>query len=149
MDCLPRMLGAVLILHCTASLLCGCLLHEASACALHFVDIAATNAYIMHCEVSRKQQMQPMTHKNFLSQLVSELCDVDKTGTPNKRSTQHVPVAIATAADASQKATQGRRTCQHCHQVDKKRNLTPWRCKACDVPLCVIVDRNCFEKWHK
>ncbi|XP_049425710.1 piggyBac transposable element-derived protein 4-like [Epinephelus fuscoguttatus] len=115
---------------------------------LHFVDIAVTNAYIMHCEMSRKQQVQPMTHKNFLTQLVSELCGVDKTGTPINRSNQHVPVAIATVTDASQKATQGRRACQRCQQVDKKRNLTPWRCKSCDVPLCVIVDRNCFEEWH-
>lgn len=85
-----------------------------------------------------------MTHKDFLAELVSQLCGVEKTGVPSNRSTDHVPVAIATATDAREKATQGRRTCQRCQQVDKKRNLTPWKCKRCDVPLCVIV-----EEWHR
>ena len=111
---------------------------------LHFVDIATTNAYILHCENSKTQQVQHMTHKDFLAELVSQLCGVEKTGVPSNRSTDHVPVAIATATDAREKATQGRRTCQRCQQVDKKRNLTPWKCKRCDVPLCVIV-----EEWHR
>lgn len=116
---------------------------------LHFVDIATTNAYILHCDISNTQQVPHMTHKNFQSELVSQLCGVDKRGVPISRSTDHVPVAIALATDAKEKATQGRRICQRCQQVDKKRNLTPWKCKSCDVALCVIVDRNCFEEWHR
>ncbi len=116
---------------------------------LHFVDIATTNAYILHCEVSNTQQVQHTTHKNFLIELVSQLCGVHRTGVPINRSADHVPVAIAVATETKDKATQGRRTCQHCHLVDHKRNLTPWKCKSCDVPLCVIVDRNCFEEWHR
>ena len=112
---------------------------------MHFVDMATTNAYILHSEISTK----PMTHKDFVTELVSQLCEVNMAGVPIQRSNNHVPVAIAISAEAKGKATQGRRSCQHCLQVSKRRNLTPWRCKACDVALCVIVDRNCFEEWHK
>lgn len=116
---------------------------------LHFVDIATTNTYILHCEISNTQQAQHMTHKNFLVELVSQLCGVDKTGVPVNRSTGHVPFAVAVATDAKEKATKGRRTCQHCHQVDKKRNLTPGSASPVTCTLCVIVDRNCFEEWHR
>lgn len=116
---------------------------------LHFVDIATTNAYILHREISHTKQVQHMTHKNFLVELVSQLCGVDKAGAVIQRSTDHVPVAIDVATDVKKKATQGRRICHRCQQVEKKRNLTPWKCKACDVALCLIVDRNCFEEWHR
>lgn len=116
---------------------------------LHFVDIATTNAYALHCEISSTKQEQHMSHKNFLSELVSQLCGVDQTGVPINRRAEHVPVPIAEVTDASQKATQGRKTCQRCLLVDKKRSLTPWKCESCDVALCLIVDRNCFKEWHR
>ncbi|KAM3860425.1 piggyBac transposable element-derived protein 4-like [Diretmus argenteus] len=116
---------------------------------LHFVDIATTNAYILHCELRNTQQVQHMTHKNFMVELVSQLCGVSSTGVPINRSSPHVPVAITVAGNANEKATKGRRICQHCHQMHNKRNLTPWKCKSCDVALCVILDRNCFEEWHR
>ncbi|XP_046874079.1 piggyBac transposable element-derived protein 4-like isoform X3 [Hypomesus transpacificus] len=116
---------------------------------LHFVDMATTNAYILHCEISAAQQVTPLTHKLFLAELVAQLCGVNPAGVPIQRSNDHVPVAISLPTEAKAKATQGRRNCQQCHQVDNKRMLTPWKCKACDVPLCVILDRNCFEEWHK
>ncbi|XP_062325519.1 piggyBac transposable element-derived protein 4-like [Osmerus eperlanus] len=116
---------------------------------VHFVDMAATNAYILHCDISTTQQVTPMTHKNFMAELVAQLCGVNQAGVPVQRSTNHVPVAISNVTEAKDKATAGRRACQHCQQVDKKRYVTPWKCKACDVALCAILDRNCFEKWHK
>ncbi|CAB1338355.1 unnamed protein product [Coregonus sp. 'balchen'] len=116
---------------------------------LHFLDMGTTNAYILHCDISATQQVTPMTHKNFVAELVAQLCGVTQTGVPLQKSTSHVPVAIANVAEAKDKATAGRRVCQRCKQVDKKRFVTPWKCKACDVALCVIVDRNCFEEWHK
>ncbi|KAF3851790.1 hypothetical protein F7725_005145 [Dissostichus mawsoni] len=116
---------------------------------MHFVDITTTNSYILHCDVSNTQQVQHMTHKNVMADLVSQLCGVEKTGLPINRSAHHVPVAITAATDVRKKATQGRRTCQHCHETHGRRNLTPWKCKACDVALCVVVDRNCFEGWYR
>lgn len=116
---------------------------------LQLMDIATTNAYILHCDISFSNEEKPMSHKDFQAELVSQLCGVDSTGVPMKRSTDHVPVPIAMVTDASQKATQGRRTCQRCLQVEKKRKMTPWKCQSCDVALCLIVDRNCFAEWHR
>ncbi|XP_049900252.1 piggyBac transposable element-derived protein 4-like [Epinephelus moara] len=116
---------------------------------LHFLDIATTNAFILHREMSNAKQVQPMTHKDFMVELVSQLCGMDKEGVPQSRRADHVPVPIVTATDASQKATKGRQRCKHCLQVDNRRSDTPWKCQACDVPLCVVVDRNCFSEWHK
>ncbi|XP_068189829.1 piggyBac transposable element-derived protein 4 [Antennarius striatus] len=116
---------------------------------LHMLDIATTNAYLLHCDISKSHQLKPLTHKNFQAELVAQLCQVDLSGRPARRSTNHVPVGIAVVADPTQMATQGRRICQQCNQVYQRRNLTPWKCKACDVALCVILNRNCFEEWHE
>uniref|UniRef100_A0A673AIN1 PiggyBac transposable element-derived protein domain-containing protein n=1 Tax=Sphaeramia orbicularis TaxID=375764 RepID=A0A673AIN1_9TELE len=115
---------------------------------LHLVDVAATNAYILHCDISASKQVKPMAHKDFQNELVSQLCGVGSASVPIQKSVGHFPIAIATVTDASLKATQGRRVCQRCSQVDKKRNLTPWKCQSCNVALCLIVDRNCFAEWH-
>uniref|UniRef100_A0A671V4K0 PiggyBac transposable element-derived protein domain-containing protein n=1 Tax=Sparus aurata TaxID=8175 RepID=A0A671V4K0_SPAAU len=116
---------------------------------LHFLDIATTNAFILHREISSARQMQAMTHKDFMVELVCQLCGMDKTGIPQSRTADHVPVPIDTAPGPGQKATKGRLRCQRCHQVENKRRDTPLRCQACDVPLCLVLDRNCFQEWHK
>ena len=116
---------------------------------LHLVDIATTNAYLLYCDISASNKVRPMSHKDFQKQLVSQLCGVDGMGVSTKRRADQIPVPITVATDASLKATQGRRSFLHCHQVDKKRNLTPWKCQSCDVALCLVVDRNCFAEWHK
>lgn len=82
----------------------------------HFVDIATTNAYILYREMCATKHVQSMTHKEFMIELVCQLCEVDISGLHQNRSTDHLPVAIVLPSDASdprQKATQGRRTCQH------------------------------------
>lgn len=116
---------------------------------LHFLDISFTNAYILHREISSVKERETMTHKEFMVELVSQLCGMDMRGVPLTRRADHIPVPTATVPDAAQKATKGRLKCRHCLQVDKIRRDTPWECEACDVPLCVVVDRNCFLKWHK
>ncbi|KAM7389290.1 hypothetical protein PAMP_023276 [Pampus punctatissimus] len=42
---------------------------------------------------------------------------------------------MGSVTDASQKATQGRGTCQRCILVDKKRSLTPWKYAECSGGL--------------
>ncbi|GLD61317.1 piggyBac transposable element-derived protein 4-like protein [Lates japonicus] len=44
---------------------------------LHFVVVATTNAPSLHCEINSTKQGS-MSHKNFLSELVSQLCGVDR-----------------------------------------------------------------------
>uniref|UniRef100_A0A3B3R6Z6 PiggyBac transposable element-derived protein domain-containing protein n=1 Tax=Paramormyrops kingsleyae TaxID=1676925 RepID=A0A3B3R6Z6_9TELE len=86
---------------------------------LHFLDIAATNAFI------------------FMEQLRA-LCS------------DHVPVPGADLTlNARDVATAGRRLCAHCKAVHDKRQNTPWKCQACNVPLCFQLNRNCFQEWHR
>uniref|UniRef100_A0A3B5M8V3 PiggyBac transposable element-derived protein domain-containing protein n=1 Tax=Xiphophorus couchianus TaxID=32473 RepID=A0A3B5M8V3_9TELE len=93
---------------------------------LHFLDIATTNAVILHREISSTKQEEVMTHKDFMVELMCQLCGIN-----------HVPVAISTATDSAQKASKGRLKCKHCLQYKmqyKIRHNTPWKCQACDVP---------------
>ena len=70
---------------------------------LHFLDISTTNAFILHREMSSARQVQPITHKDFMVELVCQLCGMDKTGVPQSRTASHVPVPTDTATDPGQK----------------------------------------------
>uniref|UniRef100_A0A671SK44 PiggyBac transposable element-derived protein domain-containing protein n=1 Tax=Sinocyclocheilus anshuiensis TaxID=1608454 RepID=A0A671SK44_9TELE len=94
---------------------------------LHFLDIAATNAFIVHKELY-------------------ELCGVSQKIPPKRTSVDHVPFP---GAEQASDATTGRRTCVLCKAKHGKRQDTPWKCQACDVHLCVQLKRNCFLEWHK
>lgn len=123
---------------------------------LHFVDIATTNAYIMHCEICERRTPKetPMSHKDFIAALVADLCGVEVTGvpTPINRHTQHLPVPTATpeelAQNPSKKNTIGRKICRLCAKKGERKD-TSWKCSHCDVALCLGVDRNCFFEYHK
>ncbi|XP_064179982.1 activating transcription factor 7-interacting protein 1 isoform X1 [Anguilla rostrata] len=117
----------------------------------HFLDIAATNAYILHKELSSLGQQEAMTHKAFMEELSAQLCGVSQKAPDVKRreSYDHVPVRTGTQIlGARMAASVGRKTCKLCRMNIGKKQNTPWKCKECDVPLCLQPDRNCFEKWH-
>ena len=46
---------------------------------LHFLDIAATNAFVLHREMSSAKQVQPMAHRDFTVELVCQLCGEQKS----------------------------------------------------------------------
>ncbi|XP_026158718.1 activating transcription factor 7-interacting protein 1 isoform X2 [Mastacembelus armatus] len=73
---------------------------------LHFLDIAATNAYIVH-----KELYGTMSHKEFMEELIAELCGVSQKITPKRSSVDHVPVP---GAGQASDATAGRRICVLC-----------------------------------
>ena len=112
---------------------------------LHFLDIAATNAYIIHNELASQRQQEALTHKAFMEELIAELCGVSNKLSYKRASCDHVPVPVP---GVGKRATNGRRMCLMC-SINKKKLKTPWMCKVCDVALCLQLDRNCFEKWHK
>uniref|UniRef100_A0A3Q0S922 PiggyBac transposable element-derived protein domain-containing protein n=1 Tax=Amphilophus citrinellus TaxID=61819 RepID=A0A3Q0S922_AMPCI len=127
--------------------------HRKTACwyrtmLLHFLDIATTNAFVLHREMSSAKDVQPMAHKDFMMELVCQLCGVDKANVSQSRSADHMPVPIVTVTDTRKKASKGRLKCQRCLQVYDRRSDTPWKCQACNVALCLVVDRNCFLDWH-
>ncbi|XP_048014555.1 piggyBac transposable element-derived protein 4-like [Megalobrama amblycephala] len=112
---------------------------------LHFLDIAATNAFLLHKELHGN-----MTHKEFMEQLTAELCGVSQKEALKQTSIDHVPVPGAElTSDVRKIATTGRRICAHCKAVFGKKQQTPWKCQACDVHLCLQLNRNCFQEWHK
>ena len=43
---------------------------------LHFLDIAATNAYLLHKALMQNMHKDNMTHKAFLEELTAQLCGV-------------------------------------------------------------------------
>ncbi|KAK0138817.1 PiggyBac transposable element-derived protein 4 [Merluccius polli] len=108
---------------------------------LHFLDIAATNAYILHKELTSLRQQETMTHKAFMEELTAQLCCVSHTA--KQPISDHVPVPANISKVAS------RRTCILCRMDKGKTQTTPWKCKECGVSLCVTLKRNCFEEWHK
>ena len=62
----------------------------------------------------------------------------------------HCPVLLATDhfKNKSARATHGRKNCRLCTILQNKEQKTPWRCCTCDIPLCLQLDRNCFQMWH-
>jgi ribosomal protein L31 len=111
---------------------------------LHFLDIASTNSFIVHKELHGN-----LSHKEFMEQLITELCGVSQTTAPKRTNSDHVPVPGAElTSEGRDVATVGRRNCVHCTTVRGKRQLTPWKCQACNVHLCLQLNRNCFQEWH-
>ncbi|KAL4009424.1 hypothetical protein ACER0C_003276 [Sarotherodon galilaeus] len=106
----------------------------------HFIDIAITNSYLVSKELCGRLEQQPMTHQDFQEQLIAELCGVSsQSGT---KSYQHIPVAIVEGASGQNKATKGCRKGRLCGKC------TPFKCEACKLALCVIVDRNCHRAYY-
>ena len=124
---------------------------------LSFLDIAAMNAYIIHNELASQRQQEALTHKAFMKELTAQLCGVSKKTshkeTPNTQvSCDHVPVPVTSqSSDVRRKRAtpDQRQTCQLCRMNNGKQYKTSWKCQVCDVSLCLQLDRNCFEEWHK
>lgn len=115
----------------------------------HFVDVATTNSYVIHKELCMAWQTKPLSRRAFMEALIAELCGKPLQKASPRGPKGHLPVAIADirAAGPSRKATLGRRSCVYCLSQGK-RKVTPWKCRECDVCLCLQLDRNCFEVWH-
>ncbi|XP_066560061.1 piggyBac transposable element-derived protein 4 isoform X2 [Amia ocellicauda] len=113
----------------------------------HFIDIAVVNAYLLYKEISELSGIAPESQRFFRQNLCFELCgERFPVARPSVGITKHLPEPLVdtSTVDKSKKASFGRLKCGRC-----KSSKTPWHCKACDVPLCLIVDRNCFFEWHK
>ena len=110
---------------------------------LHFLDIAATNAYLLHRELMQNMQKDSMTHKTFLEELTAQLCSVTvKTEKTPVKNVSNVPIHKPFCGPRAY-----RKVCVYCKTQGKKVK-TPWMCKVCDVYLCVLPERNCYDAWH-
>lgn len=107
----------------------------------HLIDIAIVNAFLLHKDIARGKGEVPMNQKAFRETLVEELSEVGSPSTDRpvpyaKNEAHHRPMHI------SGHSTAGRLKCRQCH------SKTPVKCSFCDVPLCFIPSRDCYNEWH-
>uniref|UniRef100_A0A3Q2DYJ5 PiggyBac transposable element-derived protein domain-containing protein n=1 Tax=Cyprinodon variegatus TaxID=28743 RepID=A0A3Q2DYJ5_CYPVA len=116
----------------------------------HFVDIAVVNAHILYQQCATGCSMTP---KQFREALIQELADNGSVSTSQASSLQstpstavsHKPKYFAEGLNIPKReaATLGRRNCAHCHRK------TPVGCQTCNVPLCFVSQRDCYNLWHR
>jgi hypothetical protein len=104
----------------------------------HFMDIAVVNAFLLYKDITKGKGQVPMHQKAFRETLVEELAAAAGRPAPSHtpRTAHHMPVHI------SGHSTAGRLRCRHCQAK------TPVKCSSCDVPLCFLPNRDCYNDWH-
>ena len=122
---------------------------------LHFIDVAIVNSFLIHKAIGGE-----LNHKMFRVNLAKSLLTSSEMqvnpspgqGRPQKSDVraEHCPVAIAKGGldQKATKASLGRKNCKLCYDLDKREMKMPRQCSKCIVPLCLQLDRNCFQKWH-
>ncbi|XP_034157893.1 uncharacterized protein LOC117596561 [Pangasianodon hypophthalmus] len=101
-----------------------------------------------HC--AQKELYGNLSHKEFMEQLITKLCGVSQKVAPKRTSSDYIPgPGTDLTSDARNVASAGRKSCVHCKAVHGKKQKTPWKCQACDVHLCLQLNRNCFQEWHR
>ena len=107
----------------------------------YFLDIAMVNAYLLHTDIATGEGQVPLTQKAFRETLAEELA---KAGCHTGRA--KVPCAPPTAhhrlVHISGDSTSGRLKCRHCGAK------TPVKCSSCDMALCFVPKRDCYNDWH-
>ncbi|KAA0721541.1 hypothetical protein E1301_Tti022869 [Triplophysa tibetana] len=102
------------------------------------LQIAIVNAFLIYKHITKGKGEVPMHQKAFRETLIEELAvaaDIPApSSTPHRA--HHKPVHI------SGDNTTGRLSCRHCHAK------TPVKCSSCDVPLCFLPSRDCYNEWH-
>ena len=97
-----------------------------------------------------KFQVQKKFYHHFTSNRLKKfdtckdeaICEPTPIDPPNK----HLPVPIAPTI--IKKSQLGRKNCNYCYSKHKKEFKTPWKCNICNLPLCVLPERNCFFDYH-
>ena len=122
---------------------------------LHFIDVGIVNSFIIHKSIGGQ-----LSHKMFRVNLAKALIVASEMqvnpspgpGRPRKSAVRadHCPIAISNEGldNKTTKASLGRKNCKLCYDLERKQMKTPWQCSACSIPLCLQLDRNCFQKWH-
>ncbi|XP_041639072.1 piggyBac transposable element-derived protein 4-like [Cheilinus undulatus] len=108
----------------------------------HFMDVAIVNAYILHKEIAKSKGEVPLPQKAFRETLAQELAEVG-----SRPKTKPMPPPGSSGAShrlvhISGDSTVGRRTCKLCQKK------TPVKCTSCDIPLCFVPARDCYNEWH-
>ena len=108
----------------------------------HFMDIAIVNAFLLQKDLAIGKGEVPLHQKAFRETRAVELAEAGSSSTatpeppPAPRGAHHRPVYI------SGHSTAGRLKCRQCHAK------TPVKCSTCDIPLCFVAGRDCYNDWH-
>lgn len=105
----------------------------------HLLDIAIVNSFILHKEQMIAKSLLPLTQKTFREKLMKELLEAAQ---PETNPQQPEPSQMCMPAYWQEDANQGRKRCLRCHAK------TPVYCTKCNVSLCFVPSRNCFQYWH-
>uniref|UniRef100_A0A671KYI7 PiggyBac transposable element-derived protein domain-containing protein n=1 Tax=Sinocyclocheilus anshuiensis TaxID=1608454 RepID=A0A671KYI7_9TELE len=87
----------------------------------HFLDIAVVNTFLLYKSITKGKGEVLMHQRAFRETLVEEL---------------------AAAAGRPAPSTTGHLRCRHCQAQ------TPVKSDSCDVPLCFVPNRDCYNDWH-
>uniref|UniRef100_A0A8C1M6X0 PiggyBac transposable element-derived protein domain-containing protein n=1 Tax=Cyprinus carpio TaxID=7962 RepID=A0A8C1M6X0_CYPCA len=100
----------------------------------HLLDIAIVNAFILHKEQMMAKCLLPLTQKAFREKHMKELLEAAQPET-----TPQQPSQMCMPAYLQEDATKGCKRCVRCH------TKTPVYCTKCNVSLCFVPSRNCFQ----
>ena len=118
----------------------------------HLLNVSVLNAYILY----QQQQVKKCTHEQFQIELARQLLVKYGGQTPASLSSPQSSLLPTSSRltgrhfpERTPDANNGRPTQSQCRvccwRKGRKRVTTTYRCKQCQVPLCVVP---CFELYH-
>ncbi|XP_014829981.1 PREDICTED: piggyBac transposable element-derived protein 4-like isoform X1 [Poecilia mexicana] len=111
----------------------------------HFIDISVVNSFILFKMLAIKRGEIPISQRHFREKLMEELIQAPKAAAasaqPRAFPECSIPRFFGGTADK-------RRTCVWCKKNGSVKK-TPLYCPKCEVALCLLPGRNCFEDYHK
>ncbi|XP_068444781.1 piggyBac transposable element-derived protein 4-like [Clinocottus analis] len=106
-----------------------------------FMDIAIVNAFLLHGHVAKSKGATPLQQRAFRESLAEELAEAGSRSRA-RRPTPPVPLPHHRPVHIKGHSTDGRLRCKLCPCK------TPVKCSTCDVALCFISGRDCYNDWH-
>ncbi|XP_030578579.1 piggyBac transposable element-derived protein 4 isoform X2 [Archocentrus centrarchus] len=108
----------------------------------HFVDIAIVNAFILYQAQCKVKGLVPMHQKAFRETLAVELSMVGPQQSTSQQEHLEPHHRLVHINDSGER-TSGRLKCRKCHAK------TPVKCATCNMPLCFVANRDCYNEWHR
>ncbi|XP_018403753.1 PREDICTED: piggyBac transposable element-derived protein 4-like [Cyphomyrmex costatus] len=119
----------------------------------NFLDLTVTNSFILY----KTRDIKPMlTLKKFRLLLVDNLVGHKiphrkgrKRQSHTSDNSEHAKPQVSVEKRYSQVAhmpvfTENSKRCAHC-STRTEQKTTKWICTTCNVPLCLLPNRNCFQ----
>lgn len=109
------------------------------------MDISCVNAFIVFNQRFPKR-MKLVQFKEAVADSLTRRFSSRKRSFPQSRQIQPAKI-IKTSADHLPVFRDSRRRCVYCSQT-KEEQRTFIECSTCNVSLCLVKNRNCFQEFH-